>query len=201
MERVVRICRLYFCLPVSREIVGQSCRCDFCERPLAPVAGRQVALGEWSPPEGLAALVDRLVPGDRIDVTNRPSEERLHSLLSAVQEASSWKNVDVMPGAIAGIILGIAAGVPIGLLLFDHGLAPQNGNRFGFVFLCVLSSVVIGVVAGSTLGAILGRGRVAFRKIDRACRDYRLDIRRLEDLAEPYGEVIGRAIRQVRDSV
>jgi hypothetical protein len=190
----------YYFIPVRRTIVGKDCVCDFCERPLvwSQVSQANIAMHQWMPADGLPALLKSL--GVKQKVAPLPTtDERLHSLLSAVQEASSLKNVSITPGLIVGGLAGITLGIPLGLAAFAVGLRLGVTDRFGHGFLGAAMGAVIGAIVGSATYGWLIRGRTATKRLVATCRRYGLDGTRLCELSAGYKERVQHAARASRD--
>ncbi len=199
IEDDIQVVSIWF-IPIVQQVTGQSRRCDFCERPIDHHIGvKELPLPEWSPAKGLDALVGELIPSGELQLPDKNSDRRLHSLLGAAADASSINNVDITFGITTGILLGIAVCLPLGIYLFDSGSVKTQLDRLGFAFASILTGIGGGAVIGAIVHAIFKRGKVAFRKIHAACENYALDIDKLEELSQGYGGKIRRAVRAVRE--
>jgi hypothetical protein len=200
IENAVEVVSVWF-IPVSRHVKGKAGRCDFCERPVNRViAAQAIALDEWSPSNDLTRLFRRLAPQTGIQLPDKNADGRLHSLLAAARDASSINNLDITFGVTTGGLLGFVTCLLAGIYLFDHGVIRTEMDKMGFVAALVLPGIVVGAIIGAVVHALFKRGRVAFRKINAACRSYGIDTRKLDMLSHSYGRIVRRATRAARDA-
>jgi hypothetical protein len=199
IEQVTEVTSLYF-IPIDRKRVGRLLRCDFCEREVDRcIVQRVIAHDEWAPKDGLSSLAHRIAAGPGMSIPDHISESQLDSLLSAVHFHSAPANVDIRAGITIGAVAGPAIAVPIGLALFDTGWIRPPVDRTGVAIGAALFGIVIGVIVCAMVHAFLKCGSVAYNKIRRAQRDYRLDPPALENAGAGYNRRIRRAVRRVRD--
>jgi hypothetical protein len=199
VEQVTEVTSLYF-IPIDRKAVGQSLRCDFCERNVSRcIVQKVISRDEWAPLDGLASLAHRIADGSELSIPDQISESQLDSLLSAAQFNSAPANVDIRAGITIGAVAGPAVAVPVGLGLFDAGWIRPPVDRTGVAIGAALCGIAIGIILCAILHAFLKCGSVAYNKIRRTQQSYRLDLVTLENAAAGYHRRIRRAVRRVRD--
>lgn len=202
LEKVVQTLYLNGIIPLSKKDKGQVARCDFCRRLVERVRDWQgIALTDWSPQEGVAELSKRLGLSTPAGLDNA-SDARLHSLLSAAQQTSSFAKVGIGPaGILGGCVLGIVVAVPLATWLQQNQLAPARMDELGFTILVSLISLVPGAVIGALIEALFRRERGVAARIREAYTNYPFDLYRLETLSQEYGKNVQKAVKLVIDEV
>src|SRR5262245_32680605 len=93
LEKIVQTLYLNGLIPLSKTDKGQAARCDFCRRWVEQVRDQQgIDLADWSPQEGVAELSKKLGVPPPVGLENA-TDARLHSLLSAIQQSSSFSKI------------------------------------------------------------------------------------------------------------
>ncbi|HZV04922.1 MAG TPA: hypothetical protein VE999_07555 [Gemmataceae bacterium] len=202
LERIVRTLYLNGLIPLSKKDKGQAARCDFCRRWVEQVRDWQgIALDDWSPQEGVAELSKRLGVHPPVGVDSA-SDARLHSLLSAVQQSSSFTKVGLGPmGILSGCIVGVLVAVPLAKWLHQNQQAPARMDELGFMILLSLISLVPGAILGALVETVLRRERGAAARIREVYTNYPFDLYRLETLSQEYGRNVQKAVKLVIDEV
>src|SRR5688572_20824408 len=73
VANAIEVVSIWF-VPVSRTVLGTVTFCDFCGRSIAPPhSAKKIGLSEWSPSEGLEALIARLRPSEQIEIPDANS--------------------------------------------------------------------------------------------------------------------------------
>jgi hypothetical protein len=188
--------RLYG-IPLSNKFKGISGRCDFCQRNVATIRDPYgVSFTNWRPSDGLTALFEKLRISPSAHIPESVTDERLQSFLKSVQKVSSSVDLGVF-GVVLGAFVGVLVAVPLGLLLHDNDIAKLSPDRHGVLLL----SIIIGILAGATLGAavqlVVGRKRKAIAMIESTCANYKLDVHRLEEISRSFKGRVRWAVKVV----
>jgi hypothetical protein len=202
LEKIVQTLYLNGLIPLSKKDKGQAARCDFCRRWVEQVRNWQgIDLADWSPQEGVAELSKKLGVPPPVALDNT-SDARLHSLLSAVQQSSSFSKIGLGPlGILTGCIVGVLVAVPLAKCLHQIRLAPAQMDELGFMLMLALLSLVPGAVLGALTEALLRRERGAAARIREVYTNYPFDLYRLETLSQEYGRNVQKAVKLVIDEV
>lgn len=195
LKNFVDVLRVYFIIPLY-ERSGQTARCDFCRRYIEMIVEPiGVNLADWSPKEGLLSLLAKLELPIPISLPRMCSDERLHSLLSSIDESSSLARVTLRPcGILAGLVIGALAPVSLALL-HDNKLVQLPRGKGELVMLLSLAGIPVGLLLGGLIEFFLQRDRSAVRRIKEACEDYQLDLYRLEELSHTYSQTVQIAVK------
>ncbi|MGH7192513.1 MAG: hypothetical protein ACREJM_03145, partial [Candidatus Saccharimonadales bacterium] len=129
--------------------------------------------------------------------TERNSELRMRSLLSAVQVASAFDRLDISFCLTTGLMLGGIAGGLIG-----HYVVPRRAwgiDDVARVFGGVAAGLVFGAIIGTSVWAFVRRRSAPFRQIRRVCRDYRVDPASLLKLAGESPRRVRAALRRIHE--
>ncbi|MGH7170622.1 MAG: hypothetical protein ACRELF_06370 [Gemmataceae bacterium] len=200
IENFVDVLYLYFVVPLYEQ-KGQTARCDFCRR---RVEIAEDALGsnraDWSPKESLPSLLTKLGLPIPVSLPRMCSDERLHSLLSAIDKSSSIARVELRPlGLLGGLVVGALAPVPLALWLHDNKLVQLQPppDKLGLVVMLSFAGMLVGVLLGAPIEFVLRRNQSAVTRIKEACEDYQLDLYRLEELSHTYSNTVQKAVKMV----
>ncbi len=203
LEKVVAVLYLNGIIPLYKKDKGQVARCDFCGRLVEDVRDWEgIALSDWSHHEGIAALSKRLGISNTVGLGSSFPDSRLHSLLSAVQQTSSFTRLEIGPaGILGGCIVAVAIAAPLALWLHQNQQAPGQIDELGFVMLLSGISLIPGAIVGALIEALLRRERGAAARIREVYNNYPFDLYRLEQLSHDYGKRVQKAVRSVIDEV
>ncbi len=203
LEKVMATLYLNGVIPLYKKDKGQIARCDFCDRSIEDVRDWEgVALADWSHHEGVAVLCKRLGISSAAGLRSTFLDTRLHSLLSAVQQTSSFTRLEIgSVGILGGCIVAVAIAVPLALWLHQNQQAPGQMDELGFVMILSLISLVPGAIVGALIEALLRRERGAAARIREVYNNYPFDLYRLEELSREYGTRVQKAVRVVIDEV
>ncbi|HTU17969.1 MAG TPA: hypothetical protein VMG10_07890 [Gemmataceae bacterium] len=195
LKHFLDVLYFYFVVPLCKR-KGQSARCDFCRRSVERVVDPiGINLADWSPKEGLLSLLTKLGLPIPISLPRMCSDERLHSLLSSIDESSSLARVTLRPrGILAGLVIGALAPVSLALL-HDNKLVQLPRGKGELVILLSLAGIPVGLLLGGLIEFFLQRDRSAVRRIKEACEDYQLDLYRLEELSHIYSQTVQIAVK------
>jgi hypothetical protein len=193
---------LVFFKPVWERKKGLVSRCDLCERPVSlPPDAPLVPLDGWDPREGLASLFDQLAPQLKIEISDRLSEETMHSLLGSVAGATSLDNIHIVPlSLLPGGLVGLGIGILLGMLIYDKGWVTTDFDRFGFVAAVGLIAFVVGALLGAAVYGMFRGRTLASKMIRRASRKYQTDLAMLEQLSAAYPRRVTMVVRKVRSA-
>jgi hypothetical protein len=203
LEKVVEVLYLNGIIPLSKRDKGRVGRCDFCRRLVERVwDGDGIALGDWSPQEGVAALGKKLGVSNPSGFGNASTDARLHSLLSAVQQSSSLTKVGLGPvGILSGCILGVALAVPLAMWLHQNQQAHAQIDELGFVIMLSFGSLFPGAIIGALIEAWIRRERGVSARLREAYDNYPFDLYRFEELSQEYGKNVQKAVKTLIDEV
>jgi hypothetical protein len=203
LEKVVEVLYLNGIIPLYKKDKGQRARCDFCGRLVQQVRNWEgVALADWSPQEGVAALSKILGISAPVGLTNASTDARLHSLLSAVQQTSSLTKVGIGPvGILSGCILAVSIAMPLAMWLHQNQQAPGQMDELGFVMLVSFISLFPGAIAGALIETLLRCERGVAVRLREVYDNYPFDLYRLEELSQEYGKRVQKAVKAVIDEV
>ncbi len=194
VQDVIEVTAFYF-IPVRRRNLGRNGVCDFCERPLdRAISDQLINRWDWVPTDGMPKLLESLGVLGKITLPEPAPDARLRALLSASEEASSLKNVNVLLGLGIGLVAGVALGIPVGILLFDQGIRLGAPDRFGAAAVAVFIGMAVGAILGATIYGWRIRTRTAARKVFRAHNNYSLDVARLSNLSRDYDKRVQLAV-------
>lgn len=197
----IQITEIYF-IPVSREVSGQGGRCDFCERPASEwMSENTVPLDAWSPAQGLPTLLSLVDMPAATIVPPAESESRLHSLLYAIEEKCAINGMDVRLGLVLGGAIGAGGGGAICALMTQRGFRVGELDALGSIFAAILAGGLAGVILGGCIQILLTRHRIATRCLRESCGRYRIDLKKLQEIAMTHSAMIRRAVRRLRDSL
>jgi hypothetical protein len=201
LEKVVAVLYLNGIIPLYKKDKGQVARCDFCGRSVEDVRDWEgIALADWSHHEGVAVLCKRLGISNPAGLRSTFPDTRLHSLLSAVQQTSSFTRLEIGPvGILGGCIAAVAIAVPLALWLHQNQQAPGQIDELGFVMLLSGISLIPGAIVGALIEALLRRERGAAARIREVYNNYPFDLYRLEELSREYGQRVQKAVKVVID--
>jgi hypothetical protein len=204
LEKVVEVLYLNGLIPLRKRDKGRVARCDFCRRLLTGSVRNWygIALADWSPQDGVAVLCKKLGGSTPVVLANVFTDARLHSLLSALQQASSLTRIGVGPiGILAGCIVGVSLAVPLANWLHQNQQAPARIDELGFTLLLCVISLIPGAIIGALIEAWLRRERRVAARIREAYDNYPFDLYRMEQLSQDYGRNVQRAVKALIDEV
>lgn len=203
LEKVVQVLYLNGIIPLYKKDKGEVARCDFCGRSVEQVRSWDgIALADWSHEEGAAALGKKLGISIPVAHSNTSTDARLHSLLSAVQQISSFTKVAIGPvGILSGCIVGVTIAMPLAVWLHHNQQAPGRIDELGFVMILSLISLIPGAFIGGLIEALLRRDRGVAARIREVYNNYPFDLYRLEELSREYGQRVQKAVKVVIDEV
>ncbi len=203
LEKVMATLYLNGLLPLYKKDKGQIARCDFCGRSIEDVCDWEgIALADWSHHEGVAALSKKLGISNPAGLGSTLPDTRLHALLSAVQQTSSFTRLEIgSVGILAGCISAVAIAAPLAMWLHQNKQAPGQMDELGFVMILSLISLVPGAIVGSLIETLLRRERGAAARIREVYNNYPFDLYRLEELSREYGTLVQKAVKVVIDEV
>jgi hypothetical protein len=183
----------------ERPLYDSVARCDFCHRQVQPgQIFKEIDLKEWSPEEGVPALLAKLGVEEPKDLSQTNSNVRLHSLLSAVQEATSVNRLQLSPiGIVVGAIAGALGAIPLGMWLAEEKIVSIGRDGNGTVMVTSLLGVVVGLILGAMVETLLRRDHQPFAMLAETNAKYRLDLPRLQELSQTYSGRVRKAVKQL----
>jgi hypothetical protein len=178
--------------PVGRSVLGKAACCDCCESPAGPMPEALIIpSGEWSPAQGIRSLFEKCCPKLLPNAPQLTSDSEIRALLKLVQRRSSVESVDIGVGLVAGVLIGAALALSVGLYLANQ----EGSDSFGAGFVALMIGAVFGSIVGSFVEAILKGRKLARRMILAAYQKYQLAPDRLTALARSYRHRIRSAVR------
>jgi hypothetical protein len=199
LDDVYEVCYLWSLFQIDERLMDERvARCDFCRHlGAAERDGKGIRLREWSPEQGTPPLLEKLAITDPLPLLEGASDARLHSLLRAVQRASSLHGVHLSPlGAIAGSIAGVLAAIPLGGWLWEQQNVRPTPDEAGFVMMLCMIGGVAGLILGATVEFLSRRGRRPLARIHAAHAMYGIDLHRLQELSGSYSRRIRKAVAE-----
>jgi hypothetical protein len=199
LESVLRVLYYNQVFRVKEECTEVIARCDFCERRVGrPTSGRPISFTAWSPPDGLAVLIEKLGLPSPVAPLPRATDTQLRSLLASVEEVSAKTKVSPV-GAVIGGVAGLVLGVTGALLLWSARVAIPPLNEHSLVLILGCAGAAGGTFSGAMVESRVRRNRRAVAMIAAAHAKYRIDLFRLSELSEMYSRSIQKAIRTVSE--
>jgi hypothetical protein len=200
LEDMVEVCYLWGLFRMDEKPLDDTiARCDFCHRRVKSVRDYEgIDLDEWSGLEGVPALLAKLGVEAINALPKTTSDERLLSLLSSVQKASSLHKVDLSPiGVVVGAVAGLLAAIPAGIWLYEEQNVRIGRGETGTVMAMCMLGLVVGMILGATVETLLRRDSRPFSMIAETHAKYRLDLDRLEELSQSCSRRVRKAVKQV----
>ena len=199
LEDVTDVCYINGLIPLTEKFREEIARCDFCGRRVGGAADLDgIDRKDWSPQEGMPALLSRLGLSARVAPPQPPSDARLRALLASVEKGCSSAGHALGPGgAVAGGVAGALLCIPLGMWLHGEQLVKTTLDAPGFVFMLCLFGAILGVALGATGEFFLRRGRGAAARIEAVHAKYPMDLYRLEELSWAYSKPVRKAVKEV----
>ncbi len=200
VEQMVDVCYLWGLFRMQeRPLYDSVARCDFCHRQVQPSqVFKEIDVKEWTPKEGVPALLAKLGVEEPSDLPRTTSNVRLHSLLSAVQEATSANRMQLSPiGIVVGAIAGALASIPLGMWLAEEQILSIGRDGNGTMMVTCLLGVVVGLILGAVVETMLRRDRQPFAMLADTNAKYRLDLPRLQELSLTYSGRVRKAVKEL----
>ncbi len=200
IEQMVDICYLWGLFRIrERPLHDSVARCDFCHRRIEPgQVFKEIDVKEWSPPEGIPALLAKLGIEAPKDLPQTTSNARLHSLLSSVEEATSVNRIQLSPiGIFVGAIAGAVAGFPLGTWLADEKLLSIGHDDNTTVMVTCGFGFVLGMILGAVVEMVARRDNQPYLMLTETNAKYRLDLSRLQELSQTYSGRVRKAVKRL----
>jgi hypothetical protein len=179
---------------VSRETYRRAF-CDCCGRRGKPSEEALILpFQDWQPTDGVRSLFKKSAPHLLINVPTLRADGELHALLTVVQHGSALHSVELGRGAVIGLLLGMAAFVPVAISLTQVvGVEPVS---FVWVVTMVAGGMV-GAICGAIVSAIRKGARTAHERIIEAYHKYELDPMKLAAAADSFPRRIRNAAEEL----
>jgi hypothetical protein len=180
-----------------KEESGTIAVCALCERRVDVVPNiRPIAYTEWSPRDGLSALLGKLGMRPSVPAMIPATDTQLHSLLTSADEAARRTRACKL-GSTLGILPGIAMGSLAAWVLFECGVLKAPPLVGGWMVIMGFAGFFVGSIIGGLIESRIRKDRVACTKITAAHADFHLDLFRLNELAHMHSRRIQRAVHTV----